>query len=156
MIGDNFDVRQLKQRINELEHKILEYEDKYYGLCCDDMYEYLIVARSEAMLGKIKDAMDCSADYYRKMQASDETMQKIFNLLPGKNSKEKKDALRDFLKENPHYRTKDPALLHQRLRLAKKYGEVFSVQEIPEHPIKDAIDESNTPLPLQKDDGFIE
>ena len=149
MIGDNSDVRQLKQQISELEHKIMEYEDKYYGLYCDDMFEYLIIARSEAMMGKIKDAIDCNADFYRKMQANDEKMKKVFDLLPGKNTKEKKDALRDFLKENPHFRTKDPELLHQRLRLAKKYGEAFARQEIPEHPIKSAIDASNAPDDFQ-------
>ena len=125
------------------------------------MYEYLLIARYSAMKDKIQDALMCTADCYRKITDKDDAMKKILSFFNGNNARKKKDALRDYLKENPQYRTKNPKLLYQRLRLTRKYSEEFSHREIPEHPIQDAIDELNTPVEESqeappKDEEFLE
>ena len=132
----------MKVKIIELENKIRQYENNHYGLVNDDMFEFLVIARSNAMQGKIKEAIECSADFYRKVSTRDEIMTQVMTFFEGKTIKEKKDALRKFLTENPHYRTMDPKLLLQRLRLGKKYGEKFAdLDVVPQNPIKDAIEQ---------------
>ena len=110
------------------------------------MYEYLLIARTSAMKDKIQDALMCSADCYRKISEKDDAMKKILSFFNGNNNREKKDALRDYLKENPQYRTKNPKLLYQRLRLKQKYEDQFAQREIPVHQIQDAVDELNIPI----------
>ena len=154
------EVEQLRKKIAELEEKVKQYVQNDYGLYCDDMYEYLVIARSVAMKDKLEDALSCTADFYRKVSDKDQIMKHVLNFFEGRTSREKKDKLRDFLNHNPHYRTKHPQLLLQRLRLKQKFEDKFAQREIPEHPIQDAIDELNTPVEesqeASKDEDFLE
>ena len=149
------EVEQLRKKITELEEKVKQFVQNDYGLYCDDMYEYLVIARSEAMKDKIEDALSCTTDFYRKVSDKDQIMKNVLTFFEGRTSREKKDQLRDFLNHNPQYRTKHPRLLLQRLRLKKKYEDKFAQREIPEHPIQDAVDEIN-PQEEPKDEDFLE
>lgn len=132
---------QLRRQLAEIRTKVGQYQSLACGLCIDDMFEYLVIARSSAMNDKIKDALKCAADAYRRISEKDEILQQILAHFEGKTTREKKDKLRDFLKENPAYRTLDSKLLLQRLKLKDKYGAALEERELPTTPIKDAIDE---------------
>ena len=137
------EVQEMRARMAELGDMIKRYSENQYGLLEDDFFEYLIIARAQAMAGKIEDILAYTTETYKKLSDKDATMKQILSFFEGKTSKEKKDALKNFIKENPHFRTNKPELLLQRLRLAKKYGDFFSQQDIPQTPIKDAIDNIN-------------
>ena len=134
---------QLRRQLAEIRTKVGQYQSLACGLCIDDMFEYLVIACTSAMNDKIKDALKCSADAYRRISEKDEILHQILEHFEGKTIREKKDKLRDFLKENPAYRTQDSKLLLQRLKLKNKYGDFFEARELPQTPIKDAIDEFN-------------
>ena len=142
----------LLQKIADLENKVKQYENMVTEVFCDDVFEFLIVARPEAMTDKLKDVVNCKADFYRLLSDKDIIMQKILMFFEGKTIKDKKDALRNYLRENPIFRTTKPELLLQRLSLTKKYAATFSRREIPEHPIQDAIDELNPQEEAPKDE----
>ena len=137
------EVIKLRRTIANLQCKVDEYERICCGVYIDDMIEYLIIARTSAMNDKFQDAIKCTVDSYRKVTEKNETMKEILEFFEGKTIKEKKNGLRDFLKEHPCFRTEDPKLLLQRLRLQRKYGDYFALREIPLTPIKDAIEEFN-------------
>ena len=150
------EVDRLRNRIAELETKIQQYEDTIEGkLYCDDIFEFLVIARSEAMKDKLKDVLDCGVDFYRNLTDKQPVMKQILMYFEGKTIRAKKDALRDYLKENPIFRTQKPELLLQRLRLTRKYAENFACRDVPEHPIQDAIDEIK-PQEELKDEDFLE
>ena len=150
-------VIELKKQIAALQEKLSQVQLTEYGLFADDMYEFLLIARTPAMNEKIADAISCTIDAYRKLTEKDETIKRILEFFPGKTTNQRKDALRDFLKENPAFRTKSPELLLQRLRLHRKYSDTFSHEEISTQPIKEAIDRSNVPLPIpSRDEDFLE
>ena len=155
---ENPEVRELHMKIVELEAKIKEYESQHYGLNTDDMYEFLVAARLKAMNEKVQDALRYTVNTYRTISGREETMKKVLDYFDGNTIKEKKAALHEFLKQNPAMRTTDPILLLQRLRIMKKYQDIFSAKEIPEHPIEDAIRELSTPPPISdpKDEDFLE
>ena len=134
---------EMRRTIANLQFKVNEYELNYSGVYNDDMIEYLIIARTSAMNDKFKDAIKCATDSYRRVSERTEEMKQILTFFEGKTVKEKKDRLRDFLRDHPCFRTEDPKLLLQRLRLQKKYGDYFAAREIPLTPIKDAINEFN-------------
>ena len=96
------DAKQLRRHIAELECRVRKFEDNYGFLCCDDMIEYLIVARSSAMNDKIKDAVKCTIESFRKISDKNETMKKILSFFEGKTSSEKKNALRISLETTHH------------------------------------------------------
>ena len=134
---------EMRRTIANLQFKVNEYELNYSGVYNDDMIEYLIIARTSAMNDKFKDAIKCANDSYRRVSDKTEEMKQILSFFEGKTVKEKKDQLRDFLRDHPCFRTEDPKLLLQRLRLQKKYGEFFASREIPLTPIMDGIKEFN-------------
>ena len=143
----------LRNRIAELETKVKQYENTMEGiLYCDDIFEFLVIARSEAMKDKLKDVIDCGADFYRNLSDKQPVMQQILLFFDGKTVRAKKDALRDYLRENPIFRTKQPEILLQRLKLTRNYGVKFAQREIPEHPIQDALDELNSQEEAPKDE----
>ena len=137
------DAKQLRRHIAELQCRVQKFDNEYGFLHCDDIIEYLIIARSSAMNDKIKDAVKCTAECFRKISDKNEIMRQILTFFEGKTSTDKKNALRDFLKENPAFRTTSPELLLQRLKLKNKFGDYFESREIPLNPIKEAIDEFN-------------
>ena len=151
-------VAKLQRKIAELEDKVKRYQDSVLELFCDDIYEYILIARSEALTEKLKDVVNCKVDFYRQLSDKDPTMNQILMFFEGKTIRAKKDALREYLRENPIFRTQKPELLLQRLRLTRKYSEEFSHREIPEHPIQDAIDELNPQEAPKapKDEDFLE
>ena len=134
---------EMRRTITNLQNKVTEYELNYSGVYNDDMIEYLIIARTSAMNDKFKDAIKCTIDSYRKVSEKTEEMKQILTFFQGKTVKEKKDHLRDFLREHPCFRTEDPKLLLQRLKLQKKYGDYFATREIPLTPIMDGIRDFN-------------
>ena len=150
-------VIELKKQIVALQEKLSQVQLTEYGLFADDLYEYLLIARTQAMNDKVSDAISCTNDAYRRLTEKDETIKRILEFFPGKTTNQRKDSLRDFLRENPAFRTKNPELLLQRLRLHRKYADTFSKEQIPLQPIKEAIDRSNTPLPIPepKDEDFL-
>lgn len=150
-----YEVAQLKKRIEELEDKVSQYEDCKSGPLCDDMFEYLVVARPEAMKNKIQDILDYKAESYRRIPEKDRIMKQILMFFDGPTIRIKKEALREYLKENPIFRSVKPELLLQRLRLARKYGTSFEQREIPQAPIQDAIDDLNATPEEPKDEDFL-
>ena len=145
-------VSKLMKRIIELENKVNQYEGVVTEVLCDDIYEFLVVARPEAMKEKLKDVVNCKVDFYRQLSEKDIIMTKILMFFEGKTIKEKKDALRNYLRENPMFRTTKPELLLQRLNLTKNFASAFARREIPERPIKDALDELNSQEEAPKDE----
>ena len=134
-------VKQFTKHLTKLAEKMVKFESEYGSIVCDDMYEYLTIACTKAMNEKIEDALKYTIVTFREISAKDETMKQILEFFEGKNVREKKLALHNFIKDNPVYRTTDPKILLQRLKLGKKYGEIFSQRELPQTPIKDAMDE---------------
>ena len=155
---DSSQVNELRKQIAALQEKLNQYQNTNYGLFCDDIYEYLLIARTAAMNEKAADALSCTIDTYRKLSEKEEKIKHILEFFPGKTTNQRKDQLREFLRENPAFRTRHPDLLLQRLRLHKKYADIFSKEPIPLQPINDAIDRSNIPLPIPepKDEDFLE
>lgn len=141
------EVREMRAKMIELSDMIKRYGDDEYGLIEDDFFEYLIIARAEAMSGKIQDMLNYTTEVYRQLSDKNVTMKQILSFFQGKTSKEKKEELRKFIKEHPEFRTTCPELLLQRLRLTKKYGDLFAQRDIPQQPIRDAIKETNGPIP---------
>ena len=137
------EVLELRRTIAQLKDKVREYEEVTPYLYADDMEEYLIVARTPVMDEKFQDAIKCSLEAYKRISEKNETMKKILSYFKGKTIKEKKKALCEYLKLHPCFRTEDPKLLLQRLKLKNKFGDYFETREIPLTPIKDAIDEFN-------------
>ena len=135
------ELARLQKQLSKITEQIIKIQD--CGVYCDDLYEYLNIACTKAMDEKYEDAMKYSYETIKHISGKDETMQKILAYFEGKNIKEKKAALNNFLKEHPSLRTADLQLLLQRIKLGKKYGEVFSQRELPQTPIKEAIDELN-------------
>ena len=150
------EAEELRRQLAVLQDRIQEMERANYGLMTDDMYEYLIIARTEAMDEKINDVMKYTIETYRKVSEKNETMKKILDYFPGTTTVQRREGLKEFIKQHPSFRTTNPELLLQRIRLHKKYSEQFSTQDIPASPLKDAIDASNTPPPLQRDEEFLE
>ena len=132
---------QLQKQLSKITAQIIKIQDS--GVYCDDLYEYLTIAFTKGMDEKYEDAMKYSYEAIKRISAKDETMQKILEFFEGKNVKEKKAALNNFLKEHPSLRSADPQLLLQRIKFGKKYGEKFAQREMPPTPIKDALDEIN-------------
>ena len=135
--------RQFQKQVTKLADAIVKFEAKNYGIACDDIYEYLAIACSDDMEKKIQDTMKYTVESIRKISAKDETMKQILELFEGNNVREKKEKLKEYLNEHPLFRTTDPKILLQRLKLKDKYGEVFARRPIPQTPIKEAIDELN-------------
>ena len=133
--------KKFQKHVTKMAEQIVKFESEYSGIACDDMYEYLTIACTKAMNEKIEDALKYTIVTFREISAKDETMKQILEFFEGKNVREKKLALHNFIKDNPVYRTTDPKILLQRLKLGKKYGEIFSQRELPQTPIKDAMDE---------------
>ena len=148
----------LRRQIAELQAKIDERKHDEYGIVADDLFEYLIIARTEAMDEKINDMLKFTQEAYRKAIEKDETVRRILEFFPGRTAFKKKEQLREFIIEHPSFRTTDPKLLLQRLRLYRKYSDTFSKEPIPLQPIKEAIERSNTPPPIpeHKDEDFLE
>ena len=148
----------LRRQIAELQAKIDARKHDEYGIVADDLFEYLIIARTEAMDQKISDALKFTQETYRRAVEKDETVKRILDFFPGRTAFQKKDKLREFIHEHPSFRTTNPELFLQRLRLYRKYSDTFSKELIPLQPIKDAIDRSNTtlPIPEPKDEDFLE
>ena len=134
-------VKQFRKHLTALTEEIIKFDDQNYGIACDDMYEYLTIACEKAMNEKIEDALKYTITTFREISAKDETMKQILEFFEGKNVREKKLALHNFIKEHPVFRTTDPKLLLQRLKLGKKYGEIFAQRPLPQTPIKEALDE---------------
>ena len=135
------DFKHFQKHVTKLAEQMVKFESEYGSIACDDMYEYLTIACTKAMNEKIEDALKYTIVTFREISAKDETMKQILEFFEGKNVREKKLALHNFIKDNPVYRTTDPKILLQRLKLGKKYGEIFSQRELPQTPIKDAMDE---------------
>ena len=135
------ELKKLKKQLSKITEQIIKFQDT--GIYCDDMYEYLSIACTKAMDEKVEDAMKCTYELFKHISSKDETMKQILEFFDGDTAKEKKNALHNFLKEHPSLRTADPQLLLQRLKLGRKYGEVFSQRGLPQTPIKEAIDELN-------------
>ena len=131
----------LQKQLSKITEQIIKIQDS--GIYCDDLYEYLNIACTKAMDEKYEDAMKYSYEVIKHISCKDETMQKILEFFEGKNAKEKKAALNNYLKEHPTLRTADLHLLLQRIKLGRKYGEIFAQRPLPQTPIKDAIDELN-------------
>ena len=146
------DPERLKQQIRELKDRVRELEEKGANIFKDDMYEYLVVACTKAMNEKLADALAYTREAYSLMSEKDKYVRKILSYFEGKTVREKKRELFNFIKENPVYRTKSPQLLLQRLRYTKKYGDILSNDVLPQTPLKDAIDRSNTPLQETKEE----
>ena len=138
------EVLELRKTIAELKDKVREYEENTPYLLNDDMAEFLIVARTAPMDEKFQDAMKCSLEAYKRISEKNETMKKILSYFKGKTIKEKKKALCEYLKLHPCFRTEDPKILLQRLKLKNKFGDFFESREVPLNPIKEAIDEFNS------------
>ena len=147
----------LRRQIAELQAKITERERNDYGIIADDLFEYLVIARTEAMDEKINDVLKFKQETYRKAVENEETIKHILDFFTGRTTLQKKEQLREFIKAHPCFRTSNPELLLQRLRLHRKYSDTFSKEQIPLQPIKDAIDRSNTslPIPEPKDEDFL-
>ena len=137
------DFKHFQKHVTKLAEQMVKFESEYSGIACDDMYEYLTIAFTKAMNEKIEDAIKYTITTFREISAKDETMKQILEFFEGKNVREKKLALHNFIKDNPVYRTTEPKILLQRLKLGKKYGEIFAQRPFPQTPIKDAIDELN-------------
>ena len=133
------ELAKLQKQLSKITEQIIRIQDG--GVYCDDLYEYLNIACTKAMDEKYEDAMKYSYETIKRISAKDETLQKILEFFEGKNTKEKKAALNNYLKEHPSLRTTDMQLLLQRIKLGKKYGEIFAQRPLPQTPIKDAIDE---------------
>ena len=131
----------LQKQLSKITEQIIKIQDS--GIYCDDLFEYLNIACTKAMDEKYEDAMKYSYEVIKHISCKDETMQKILEFFEGKNVKEKKAALNNYLKEHPTLKTADLHLLLQRIKLGRKYGEIFAQRPLPQTPIKDAIDELN-------------
>ena len=154
------EIDRLRRKIEQLETKVKHYESCFTELYCDDMYEYLLIARQEALQDRIKDILNCKTEFYRLLPEKDKTMKQILMFFEGGSVKAKKENLRNYLKENPIFRTADPKLLLQRLKLTRTYAAAFSHNDLPQTPIQDAIKESNItieePQEELKDEDFLE
>ena len=131
----------LQKQLSKITEQIIKIQDS--GIYCDDLFEYLNIACTKAMDEKYEDAMKYSYEVIKHISCKDETMQKILEFFEGKNVKEKKAALNNYLKEHPTLKTADLHLLLQRIKLGRKYGEIFAQRPLPQTPIKEAIDELN-------------
>ena len=136
---NNSVVALLRTQIAELQKRLQEAEDKEYGLFVDDVFEYLLIVCKGAMNEKLADMFKFTFEFYKKYPDRNPTMKKILELFPGNTSLEKRTGLKNFLKENPGFRTTNPELLLQRLTLLNQYGEAFQQEFVPSNPIKDAI-----------------
>ena len=147
----------LKKQIAALTERVKALEENGASLIVDDLYEYLAVARTKAMNEKISDALAYTREAYDKLTERDNTMKKILSYFEGRTVRERKNELFRFIKNNPVCRTADPELVLQRLRYIKKYGDILAAEDLPQTPLKDAIDRSNTPLPIPdpKDEDFL-
>ena len=151
-------VAKLMQKITELQNKVRQLEVPVTEIFCDDIFEFLIVARPDAMAEKLKDVVNCKPDFYRLLSEKDLVMKQILMFFEGKTIKDKKDALRNYLRENPIFRTQKPELLLQRLRLTRRYATDFRRKDIPEQPIQETLDELNSQEAPKapKDEDFLE
>ena len=136
----------LKKQIAALTERVKALEEKGASLIIDDLYEYLAVARTKAMNEKISDALKYTREAYDKLTEKDATMKKILSYFNGRTARERKNELFRYIKDNPVVRTSDPEIMLQRIRYIKKYGDILASEDIPQTPLKDAIDRSNTPL----------
>ena len=146
----------LKKQIAALTERVKSLEENGAGLIMDDLFEYLAVARTKAMNEKLSDVLAYTRDAYEKLTEKDNTMKKILSYFDGPTVRERKRGLFKFIKDNPVLRTANPELMLQRLRCIKKYGDIFATEDLPQTPLKDAIDRSNTPLPIpeQKEEDY--
>ena len=133
----------LNRQFSKITEEMIRIEEKDYGITCDDIYEFLIIARQKEMEEKINDALNYTNEIFRRLSVKEEIMKQILEFFEGNNAKEKKDNLKKFLNEHPVFRTTDPKILLQRLKIGQKYGEIFSQWTFQDTPIKDAIDEIN-------------
>ena len=135
--------KKFQKQVTKMAEQMVKFESEYCGIACDDMYEYLTIACMKAMNEKIEDAVKYSIATFQNISCKDEIMKQVLDFFEGNTIKEKRAALHYFIKEHPALRTTDPKILLQRLKLGKKYGEIFAQRPLPQTPIKDAIDELN-------------
>ena len=133
--------KKFQKHVTKMAEQMVKFETEYSGIACDDMYEYLTIAFMKGMNEKIADAVKYSIATFQNISSKDEIMKQILDFFEGNTVKEKRAALHNFIKEHPALRTTEPKILLQRLKLGKKYGEVFAQRPFPQTPIKDAIDE---------------
>ena len=133
------DIASVHKQIREFQEKIRVVTHLENLVFIDDLYEYLLIARPAAMNEKITDAAKCSAEHFRKTPDKNPLMKNILAFFPGKTSLERRIGLKNFLLENPAYKTSDLNLLLQRLQMRDLFQDILEREDIEERPIKDAI-----------------
>ena len=115
----------------------------YTFMYADDPYEWLVIAQTEELNKKIKEAKACKADFVYKMHVNEPYVEQILQLLPGKSNVEKKKELIRFLQENPALATTDKALLYQRICLFQNVHDKMKTIPLPDSPIRDTLQQQH-------------
>ena len=77
-------------------------------------YEKLLAQQEEYVHAVVKSIFDCKLDDVRHTRCED--IERILNFFSGSTQKKKREALVEFLKICPEYRTTDQDVLYQRLK----------------------------------------
>ena len=77
-------------------------------------YEKLLAQQEEYVHAVVKSIFDCKLDDVRHTRCED--IDRILNFFSGSTQKKKREALVEFLKICPEYRTTDQDVLYQRLK----------------------------------------
>ena len=82
-------------------------------------YENFLVQYQDHIHQVLQDIMNCRVDNIRRTPVKD--MEAILNLFKGTSLNKKREALVEFLRIMPEYRTTDQELLYQRLKALKEH-----------------------------------